>query len=49
MPASFWHFDAVVFGSRLDVGEGLFTLVVGDILDLVEALLRGSLRFSGKA
>jgi hypothetical protein len=37
MPIGFWHFDAIVFGCGFDVGEGLFALVVGDILDLVEA------------
>jgi hypothetical protein len=36
VPVGFGHFDTVVFGCGLDVGEGLFALVVGDILDLVE-------------
>ena len=37
MPVCFGHFDTVVFCRRFDIGEGLFALVIGDILDLVEA------------
>ena len=37
VPVDFGHFDTVVFGRGFDVGEGLFALVVGDVLDLVEA------------
>jgi hypothetical protein len=36
VPVGFGHFDTVMFGCSFDVGEGLFALVVGDILDLVE-------------
>jgi hypothetical protein len=37
VPVGFGHFDIVVLGCSFDVGEGLFALVVGDVLDLVEA------------
>jgi hypothetical protein len=37
VPVGFGYFDTIVFGCGFDVGEGLFALVVGDILDLVEA------------
>jgi hypothetical protein len=37
LPASLRHVDAVVLCGGLDVGEGLFALVVCDILDLIEA------------
>jgi hypothetical protein len=37
VPVGFGHFDTIVFGRRFDVGEGLFALVIGDILDPIEA------------
>jgi hypothetical protein len=37
MPTAFGHLDPVVFGSGLDIGEGLFPLLVGDVLDLIES------------
>ena len=37
LPVSLRLFDAVVLSSGLDVGEGLFALVVGDVLHLIEA------------
>ena len=36
-PVGFGHVDAVVFCGCLDIGEGLFALVVGDVFDLVKA------------
>ena len=36
VPAAFGHLDSVVVGCGFDVGEGLFPLLVGDVLDLVE-------------
>jgi hypothetical protein len=36
VPAAFGHFDSVVFGCGFDIGERLFPLLVGDVLDLVE-------------
>ena len=58
VPVGFGHFDTVVFGCGLDVGEGLFALVVGDIFHLVEAgdgvadvggVVERLFAFSGKA
>jgi hypothetical protein len=37
VPVAFFDLYAVVFGGGLDVGEGLFAFVVGDVFDLVEA------------
>ncbi len=37
MPTGLSYIDAVVFGGSLDIGEGLFALLVGDIFDLIEA------------
>jgi hypothetical protein len=37
MPVGFGYFNTIVFGCGFDVGEGLFALVVCNILDLVEA------------
>jgi hypothetical protein len=36
-PACFGHVDAIVFGGGFDVSKGLFSLVVGDVFDLIEA------------
>jgi hypothetical protein len=37
VPAGFGDLYAVVLGGGFDVGEGLFALVVGDVLHLIEA------------
>jgi hypothetical protein len=37
VPAGFGHLYAVVLCGGFDVGEGLFTLVVADVFDLIEA------------
>jgi len=37
VPVGFCHLHAIVFCGGLDVGEGLFAFVVGDVFDLVEA------------
>jgi hypothetical protein len=37
LPVSLGHFDTVMLCGGFDVGEGLFALVVGDVLDLIEA------------
>jgi hypothetical protein len=36
MPVGLGHLDAVVLRRSFDVREGLFALVVGDVLDLIE-------------
>ena len=37
VPAGFGHVYTVVFCGGLDVGEGLFAFVIGDVFDLIEA------------
>jgi hypothetical protein len=37
MPSGFGHVDTIVPGCSFDIAERLFALVVGDVLDLVEA------------